>query len=67
MVDGHDFGMGFYNIFIHTNTPEDTSQKTLAIIHRTRPGLECRAGYRAFTGNKYKPLHPETLQSFELR
>ncbi|WP_146072086.1 ABC transporter [Bryocella elongata] len=67
LVDGHDFGTGIFNIFIHTNTPEPTFEKTLAIIEGARPGAELRAGYRDFNEDDYVPLHPQSLESFELR
>ena len=67
LVDGHDFGMGIFNIFIHTNTPEQTFEKSLAMIEATRPGAELRAGYRDFDEEDYVPLHPQGLESFELR
>jgi hypothetical protein len=67
LLDGHDFGMGFFNIFLHTNVPEKTFRKTLALIQSVQPDVEVRAGYRDFAEEEYVPLHPAGLKSFDLR
>ena len=63
-VDGHDSGMGEFNIFIHTNNPRQTLEQAGGLIQTLRPGLSFAAGYRDFADDDYTPLWPLSLQSF---
>jgi len=63
-VDGHDSGMGEFNIFIHTNEPRSTLEQAGALIRTLKPDLHFVAGYRDFAENDYIPLWPPNLQSF---
>ena|ERR1700743_63207 len=63
-VDGHDFGMGEFNIFIHTNEPETTFELAAELIDTFKPGIPFSAGYRKFTEEEYTPLWPATATSF---
>jgi hypothetical protein len=63
-VDGHDFGMGEFNIFIHTNEPETTFELAAELVDTFKPGIPFSAGYRKFTEEDYISLWPATATSF---
>jgi hypothetical protein len=65
-VDGHDSGMGEFNIFIHTNEPKNTFERVSDLIETQRPGLLFTAGYRDFSEDDYIPLWPASLKSFSI-
>ena len=57
-VDGHDFGFGEANIFIHTNDPKtafDLAKNKLedSVI------AKLKAAYRELTGEEYKVIWPK--------
>ena len=59
-VDGHDFGSGEMNIFIHTNDPVEAFKKCeTAIPEALRPSL--KAAYREFSEDSYRWLYPEGI------
>lgn len=66
VVDGHDFGLGEFNIFIHTNTPLETFEITGDLLGNLRPELPFAAGYRHFDEDEYKPLWPKGATSFHV-
>lgn len=57
-VDGHDFGSGEFNLFVHTNDPYEAYEKAKKILHaKTTP--EFRAAFRELKGNHYTVIWPE--------
>jgi hypothetical protein len=66
LVDGWDFGLGDYNIFIHTNEPNEVFADTQKIIEAHRRELPFRAGYRDFDEDYYVVLWPASLKSFKV-
>jgi hypothetical protein len=59
VVDGHDYGLGEFNILIHTDDPEVVFAKTADFIDRQHPGIPLAAGYRDFDEDTYTVLWPE--------
>jgi hypothetical protein len=66
LVDGHDFGMGEFNVFLHTNEPDSTLEKVGELIDTSRPGLPFSAGYRDFKEDEYIALWPSNLEHFRV-
>jgi len=66
LVDGYDFGLGEYNIFIHTNLPQTTFLQAKESIERHRSDLIFRAGYRDFDEDDYVPMWPPDLKTFKV-
>jgi hypothetical protein len=64
VVDGHDYGMGEFNIFVHTNEPQTTFERVVELIDTRKPGLPFSAGYRDFNEDYYIPLWPPNSKSF---
>ena len=65
-VDGHDSGMGEFNIFIHTDEPKIAFKRMSHLIESQRRDLLFTAGYRDFSEDDYIPLWPESLRSFSV-
>ena len=62
IVDGHDFGSGEMNIFVHTNDPQaafDLSEP--AIPPALKPTL--RAAFRKFSEDGYHWIYPQFSDS----
>jgi len=57
IVDGHDFGSGEMNIFIHTNNPEDAYKKAKGSLHKLTK-IEYIAAFRELEGENYTVLYP---------
>jgi len=57
-VDGHDFGSGEMNIYIHTNEPNEAFE---IVKSEVLPSIkaEPKAAYREITGECYSVLWPE--------
>ncbi len=57
LVDGHDFGSGEMNIFIHTNDPKSALKEVRKYLppHQS----EFVAAFRELKGEKYTVLWPE--------
>ena len=57
-VDGHDFGSGEMNIFIHTNEPKEAFE---IIKNKLIPtmGKDFTAAFRELSGENYTVLWPE--------
>ncbi|SFS10167.1 hypothetical protein SAMN05421771_1754 [Granulicella pectinivorans] len=66
LVDGHDYGLGEANIFIHTNEPQAILEVVGETIEEARPGLPFAAGYRDFDEDEYTPLWPLNLEQFRV-
>lgn len=61
IVDGHDFGSGEMNIFVHTDNPEQAFRSVLSQVGANLlPNL--RAAYRELEGEEYHWLHPSDSQ-----
>ncbi len=64
VVDGHDYGTGEMNIFIHTDEPAVALEKARSLL-TGRAGLgQLKAGYRHFDDNNYVPIFPTGLKEF---
>lgn len=58
VIDGHDFGSGTMNIFIHTNDPRAAFAIAVKAIYPVElPKL--KAAYRSFSADTYEWLWPE--------
>jgi hypothetical protein len=66
VVDGHDFGLGKFNIFILTNEPPTTFTEAHRIIlgEGLPHGLRC--AYREASGEDYVILWPPALKEFSV-
>jgi hypothetical protein len=63
-VDGHDFGMGEFNIFILTDQPREAFHSAHALIHQRQPQRQLRAAYREVDEDRYVILSPPNLGEF---
>ena len=66
VVDGHDFGMGEFNIFIHSNEVPVTFERTADLVNELKPGVPFSAGYRAFSEEVHTPLWPPGSTTFSV-
>src|ERR1700756_5311917 len=57
-VDGHDFGSGTGNIFIHTNDPMGAFDLTKRFVKLTNYST-LKAAYRSFEEDEYTLIWPE--------
>ncbi|MFT6433135.1 MAG: hypothetical protein ACJAVI_001177 [Candidatus Azotimanducaceae bacterium] len=57
VVDGHDFGSGEMNIFIHTNKPDEVFKIAKSILATTNVS-EVVAAYRDFDSEDYEVIYP---------
>jgi hypothetical protein len=64
-VDGHDFGSGEGNIFIHTDDPEGTFQVVKGTLEPAMLHV-LKAAYRARKGETYRVLWPAGLDEFSV-
>ncbi len=65
-LDGHDFGLGEYNVFIHTNDPVSIFETACEMIGQEIPGIAFSAGYRNFNEEEYTVLWPPSLTKFSV-
>jgi hypothetical protein len=65
-VDGHDFGSGEMNIFIHTDFPRDAFQAAQSMLISNPRRADLRAAFRSSDGDQYTVLWPEELQEFSV-
>jgi len=65
-VDGHDFGSGQMNIFVHTDLPIDAFRNAEAALRGDPGWAMVRAAYRPIDGGDYTVVWPETLQEFSV-
>lgn len=65
-VDGHDFGSGEMNIFIHTDDPIPAFEKAISLIGSSSSLDRLKAGYRDFEEDEYTPIYPKGLQHFSV-
>lgn len=66
-VDGHDFGSGQANVFIHTDAPQSTFSTLQPVLASRNLLTHTRAAYRAFEDDRYTILWPEGLPSFAVK
>src|SRR5215831_13294912 len=66
-VDGHDFGSGEANIFVHTDDPYRALDEVRAIFsgHPLWPSVVI--AYREIQGTDYRVLWPEGTTAFNVR
>jgi len=57
-VDGHDYGSGEMNIFIHTNDPVTAFEYSKQVLASDELG-SVKAAYRELDGNEYTVIWPE--------
>jgi hypothetical protein len=65
-VDGHDFGSGEMNLFIHTDFPLDAFEDARATLGADPRWATVRAAYRSAGGDHYTVIWPVTLQGFSV-
>jgi hypothetical protein len=65
-VDGHDFGLGEFNIFILTNDPVAMFEPVCEMIDQAIPGVAFSAGYRNFNEEEYTVLWPPSSTKFSV-
>ena len=68
IVDGHDWGSGEMNIFIHTDEPTLAFERAYFLI-QGKTGLEqLTAGYRDFDeADDYVPVYPTGCKRFSVK
>ncbi|MBU8866639.1 hypothetical protein [Paenarthrobacter aromaticivorans] len=66
VVDGHDFGAGEMNIFIHTDRPLEAFQHAMTSLSTDRRWASVRAAYRPINGECFVIVWPEELQVFSV-
>lgn len=64
VVDGPDFGLSEFNIFILTDEPAMVFDKAQRVVRDQRLQQGMRAAYREPTGEDYVILWPPTLAEF---
>lgn len=65
-VDGHDFGLGEFNIFILTDDPAESFNKArLVVVNQGVPNA-MRSAYRQVDGDNYVILWPSSLKEFKV-
>jgi hypothetical protein len=65
-VDGHDFGAGEMNIFVHTDDPLEAFGDAAKVLGADPGWAEVRAAYRPAEGDRYVLVWPETLRGFSV-
>ena len=64
-VDGHDFGSGEMNLFIHTNDPQTAFEKVKRIL-LSEGSAKLTAAFREMNGSTYIVLWPEGAKEFKV-
>ena len=65
-VDGHDFGSGEMNVFIHTDVPRDAFQAALSTLAAGTRRTDLRAAFRSADGDRDTVLGPAGRQEFSV-
>lgn len=65
-VDGHDFGSGEMNIFVHTDLPFAAFQDAQASLSIAQRWGDLRAAFRSTDSDLYTVVWPETLLKFSV-
>jgi hypothetical protein len=58
VIDGHDFGPGETNIFVHTNDPGAAFAAAKRVIPAEALGISLRVAYRELGGSDYSSIWP---------
>lgn len=66
VVDGHDFGAGEMNIFVHTDDPLEAFRDAATSLKTDPRWAHVRAAYRLADDDSYVVVWPETLEDFLL-
>lgn len=65
-VDGHDFGQGEMNIFVHTDRPLEGFQDAMISLGSNPLWANVRAAYRLAGEDRYVVVWPKTLEVFSV-
>lgn len=65
-VDGHDFGLGKFNIFIFADDPAAVFDKAHKIVVDQGVPNALQSAYREIDGEKYIVLWPSFLTEFDV-
>ena len=65
-VDGHDFGVDEFNIFVLTNHPKETFSVSETIIQKRHPRQQLKAAYRQLDKEEFVILWPPNLREFRV-
>jgi len=65
-VDGHDFGLGQFNIFILTDEPVASLNSAHQIVTNQEIHNDMRSAYRELDGEDYVILWPSSLTKFRV-
>jgi hypothetical protein len=65
-VDGHDFGSGEANIFVHTNDPHRTLKEVRGILADYRLWPSTVIAFRGAQGTEHTVLWPEGTTEFNV-
>jgi len=65
-VDGHDFGLGEFNIFVLTDDPATVFGKAHGIVISQGVPNGMRSAYREMDGEDYVILWPSSLTEFSV-
>jgi len=65
-VDGHDFGLGAFSIFILTDDPAKCFDKAHRIVTNESIPNAMRSAYREVDGEDYVILWPSSLTEFSV-
>ena len=66
IVDGHDFGSGTFNIFVHTDEPSATFERLQEFVRIQQRQHRMRVAYRDFSSDDYTILWPPDLKEFKV-
>jgi len=65
-VDGHDFGLGEFNIFILTDDPAESFNKAHRVVTHEGVPHAMRSAYRQVDGEEYVILWPSSIKEFKV-
>ncbi len=65
-VDGHDFGLGEFNIFILTDDPAESFDRAHRVVADQVVPNAMRSAYRQVDGEDYVILWPSSLKDFKV-
>jgi hypothetical protein len=65
-LDGHDFGVGKFNIFVLTDDPDTAFTEAHKIVREEAITNDLRSAYRRSDGEDYVTLWPSSLTDFSL-
>lgn len=67
MVDGHDFGSGEWNVFVHTDDPAATFERAHQVAKSQGLLGDLRAAYREVGAQKFEVVWPADLTLFSVK